>query len=180
MRGRTIAASMVAAGTLALASPALMNFLGRWEGRENVAYADRLAGGLPTVCAGLTNHVSPVLVSVGDYWSDKQCESIERMVVGKTQIRLADCLHVRVSQQTFDALSSHAHNFGVPSTCASRAVGLINAGRLLDGCEALAHAPDGKTPVWSYVTDPRGRKQFVRGLYKRRIAERDLCRSGVV
>jgi len=180
MSKRTVAAALIAAGTLTLASPALMNFIERWEGRENVAYADRLARNLPTVCAGLTNHTSPVLVSVGDYWSDAQCEAVERMVVGKHQINLADCLHVRVSQQTFDALSSHGHNFGVPSTCASRAVGLINAGRLREGCDALAHAPDGKTPVWSYVTLPGGRKEFVRGLYRRRLAERDLCLSGTV
>jgi hypothetical protein len=59
-------------------------------------------------------------------------------------------------------------------------VGLINAGRLLDGCNALAHAPDCKTPVWSYVTKPDGTKQFVRGLYNRRLAERDMCLSGTV
>lgn len=177
---RTIVASMIAAGTLALASPALLNFLDRWESRENVAYADKLSGGLPTVCAGLTNHTSPVLVAVGDYWSDERCIEVERLVVGKNQLQLADCLRVRINQQTFDALSSHAHNFGVPSTCASRAIGLINSGDLIAGCEALAHGPDGKTPVWSYVTDAQGRKVFVRGLYKRRLAERDMCLSGTI
>lgn len=180
MTKRSVVAGMIAAGTIALASPALMNFLGVWESRENVAYADKLARNLPTVCAGLTNHTSPVLVSVGDYWSDERCEEVERLVIGSNQIKLADCLHVRVSQQTFDALTSHAHNFGVPSTCASRAVGLINAGRLLEGCEALAHAPDGKTPVWSYVTRADGTKRFVRGLYNRRLAERDMCLRGTV
>lgn len=177
---KSVVAAMLAAGTMAVASPVLLGFLERWEGKKNVAYADTLAGGLPTVCAGLTNHTSPVPVVVGDYWSDALCAEVESMVVKKTQIKLADCLHVPVSQPVFDALSSHAHNFGVARTCASRAVGLINAGRLLDGCNALAHAPDGKTPVWSYVTSADGAKRFVRGLYNRRIAERDMCLSGTV
>lgn len=176
---KSLVAAMLAAGTLVAASPALIGFLERWEGRENVAYADALAGNLPTVCAGLTNHTSPVPVVIGDYWSDEMCAEVERMVVTKTQLKLADCLRVPVSQPVFDALSSHAHNVGAAGTCASRAMALINAGRTREGCEALAHGPDGK-PVWSYVTVPGGGKQFVRGLYGRRLAERDMCLKGIV
>jgi GH24 family phage-related lysozyme (muramidase) len=54
-------------------------------------------------------------------------------------------------------------------------VALINAGRIADGCKALAWAPDGKTPVWAYVTDAQGRKRFVQGLHNRRLAEMKLC-----
>ncbi|MHA0354450.1 lysozyme, partial [Bordetella bronchiseptica] len=43
---------------------------------------------------------------------------------------------------------------------------------------ALANAPDG-APVWSYVTDQRGRKRFVQGLRNRRLEERALCLSGL-
>ncbi|MDY0036731.1 MAG: hypothetical protein RBS05_12550 [Zoogloea oleivorans] len=177
-KAKSAVAAMVAAGTLALASPQLHDFLTRWEGRENAVYPDMLANGLPTVCAGITKHTSPYPVVVGDYWSDEQCAEVERMVVSKAQMKLADCLKHPVSQPTFDALSSHAHNFGVPSTCASRAVGLINAGRVREGCEALAHGPGG-APVWSYVTQ-NGAKQFVRGLYIRRLAERDMCLRGAI
>ncbi|MFJ1302405.1 lysozyme [Pseudomonadota bacterium AL_CKDN230030165-1A_HGKHYDSX7] len=101
----------------------------------------------------------------------------ERWVVSRDQAALARCIEVPVRQSVFDALSSHAHNFGVGNTCASRAVKLINAGDAPAGCDALAHAPDG-TPVWSYVS--RGsRKEFVPGLYNRRLAERALCLSGL-
>lgn len=93
-------------------------------------------------------------------------------------MQLADCIQVVITQPIFDALSSHAHNFGVPSTCASRAVGLMNAGRLAEGCNALAYGPDG-APVWSYVTDKSGRKVFVQGLRNRRLDERQLCLSGL-
>lgn len=171
LRGR------IQAGALALASAPLVIFLGTWEGRgQNTVYADKLASGLPTVCKGITRHTSPFPVVVGDYWSPGRCAEVEQLVISKTQLQLVDCItDPDVSQNTFDALTSHAHNVGVPSTCASRAVALINAGRIADGCKALAWAPDGKTPVWAYVTDAQGRKRFVQGLHNRRLAEMKLC-----
>ncbi|OZI36278.1 lysozyme [Bordetella genomosp. 1] len=173
------AAALVASGVLAIFSGPLQSFLGKWEGDgQNIVYADKLAGGLPTVCKGITRHTSPDPVFVGDYWSPERCGEVERMVVGKVQLKLAQCINVAINQPIFDALSSHAHNFGVPSTCASRAVGLINAGRLAEGCNALANAPDG-SPVWSYVTGPGGQKVFVQGLRNRRLDERRLCLSGL-
>ncbi|KNE28173.1 lysozyme [Achromobacter spanius] len=173
------AAALVASGALTLFSPTLQSFLGKWEGDgQNVVYADKLARGLPTVCKGITKHTSPEPLVVGDYWSPERCEQIERLVVSKGQLKLADCIDVVISQPIFDALSSHGHNFGTPSTCASRAVGLINAGRLREGCNALAHAPNG-SPVWSYVTDAKGAKVFVQGLYNRRLDEERLCLSGL-
>jgi GH24 family phage-related lysozyme (muramidase) len=167
----------IATGAIALASASLLGFLGQWEGEgQNVVYADKLARGLPTVCKGITRHTSPYPVVIGDYWSDARCDQVEQLVIEKGQLQLADCLtNPKVGQNTFDALSSHGHNVGVPSTCASRAVGLINAGRITEGCKALAWGADGKTPVWAYVTDAQGRKVFVPGLHNRRLAEAELC-----
>jgi GH24 family phage-related lysozyme (muramidase) len=167
----------IATGAIALVSASLLGFLGQWEGEgQNVVYADKLARGLPTVCKGITHHTSPYPVVIGDFWSDARCDEVEQLVIENNQLQLADCItNQQVGQNTFDALSSHAHNFGVPTTCASRAVGLINAGRIAEGCQAMAWAPDGKTPVWAFVTDAQGRKQFVRGLHARRLAEASLC-----
>lgn len=167
----------VATGVLVLCSGPLIAFLGKWEGDgQNVVYADKLARGLPTVCKGITRHVSPYPVIVGDYWSDARCAEVESLVVQKGQLSLAECLtNQAITQNTFDALSSHGHNVGTPNTCASRAVGLINAGRIADGCKALAWAPDGKSPVWSFVTDAKGQKVFVPGLHYRRLEEMELC-----
>ncbi|QLG94907.1 lysozyme [Pseudomonas yamanorum] len=171
----------IAAGVIALCSSTLVVFLGTWEGEgQNTVYADKLARDLPTVCKGITRHTSPYPVVVGDYWSDAKCDEVEQMVISKGQLQLADCItNQDVGQNTFDALSSHGHNFGMPSTCASRAVGLINAGRIKDGCEALAWGPDGITPVWAYVTNARGKKVFVPGLHARRLAEAELCKAGL-
>ena len=167
----------IATGAIALASATLIGFLGKWEGDgQNVVYPDKLASGLPTVCKGITRHTSPYPVIVGDYWSAARCAEVEQLVIEKGQLALADCLtNPKVGQNTFDALSSHGHNVGVPSTCGSRAVGLINAGRIAEGCKALAWGVDGKTPVWAYVTDAQGRKVFVPGLHNRRLAEAELC-----
>jgi GH24 family phage-related lysozyme (muramidase) len=169
-------ALLVATGALELYSPQLQQFLGRWEGEgQNQVYADRLAGGLPTVCKGITRHTSPIPVVVGEYWSAERCAEVERLVVEHGQLSLANCLtNPAISQNTFDALSSHAHNFGVPSTCASRAVVLINAGDILGGCKALAWGPTGK-PVWAYVKDTQGKPVLVRGLHLRRLDEMRLC-----
>jgi len=171
LRGR------IQAGAIALVSASLLTFLGTWEGRgQNTVYADKLARGLPTVCKGITRHTSPYPVVVGDFWSDARCAEMEQLVIGNSQLQLADCItNQQVGQNTFDAMSSHAHNVGVPNTCASRAMGLINAGRIAEGCKALAWGPDGKTPVWAFITDAQGRKQFVKGLHNRRLAEMELC-----
>src|SRR3546814_18338575 len=106
-----------------------MNFLGKWEGEgQNTVYPDRLADNLPTVCKGITKHTSPYPVVLGDYWSDARCDAVEQLVVTKSQLKLADCLtNPAITQPIFEALTSHGHNFGVPATCATRAVGLINA-----------------------------------------------------
>lgn len=161
----------IAAGSLILASATLLAFLGTWEGEgQNTVYPDKLAHGLPTVCKGITKYTSPYPVVVGDYWSEDRCEEVERMVVSNSQFSLADCLtNQSITQHTFDALSSHAHNFGVARTCASRAVGLINAGKIAEGCRALAYGPKGE-PVWSFANG-----RFYRGLHRRRIAEMELC-----
>lgn len=169
-----------------LASATYMGFIHKWEpdnsspGAELAVYADRLARGEPTVCDGITNAMSPYEVVVGDIWSAERCTEVNAIVAVKGQLRLLDCVKRAIPQNTFDALSSHAHNNGIGNTCASRAMGLINAGRLVDGCRAIANGPDGK-PVWSYVKTgkrlPNGEPEmrFVQGLYNRRLEEAVLC-----
>lgn len=169
-------------GKLVLASATLMAFLGTWEPAKDPGrvYADKLGRGIPTVCNGITKHVSPYPVIVGDYWSPEKCRKVEALVISKSQLELADCIEVKVSQNTFDALSAMGHNVGVPNVCASRALGLINSGRLTEGCNAIARGPDGQ-PVWSSVRTgkmlPNGKPEtkFVQGLYNRRLEEAKLC-----
>ena len=171
MRNKIAGGIIVAGVSLVAASPTLMTFLGQWEGNnQNRVYADRLAGGLPTVCKGVTRHTSPYPVILGEYWSPAKCEEVERYVVIQTQQALAKCIKHPITQGTWDGLSSHAHNFGWSKTCGSQTVKAINRGEVELGCRLLANKPDG-SPNWSFVG-----KVFYRGLYNRRLAERsELC-----
>lgn len=164
-----------AGGALVLASAALVAFLGNWEGTDGRVVADALAGGLPTACGGITKHTSPYPVIVGDFWSPEKCREVLGRVASGEQLSLLKCVTAPdLTQNEFDALTSHAHNFGVAATCASRAVGLINAGRKAEGCHAISTGPKGE-PVWSYVKKPDGTLLFVKGLANRRHAEEALC-----
>ncbi len=160
-------------GAVVLAVTATVGaFLHKWEDggqTRYVVYADKLAGGLPTACKGLTNAVSPYPVIVGEVWSQEKCDKAEAIVVEKTQVQLAKCITGRVTQNAFDALTSHAHNFGVGATCGSTAVKLINAGQLEAGCRAISRRPDG-SPNWSNVGPV-----FYQGLLNRRLDETALC-----
>lgn len=163
-------AALVTAGVIALAHQPLLDFLERWEGRRYTVYEDKLAGGLPTVCKGITPWTSPYPVVVGERWSNAKCNEVERQVVATTQKRLAECLtNMTVTQNVFDALTSLAHNIGVERVCTSTAVYHINRGDIQQGCEAIAHRANGK-PNWSYANG-----RFVQGLYNRRLAERKMC-----
>ncbi len=151
---------------------------------RNVVYADALAAGLPTACLGLTRGASPVPVVLGDYWPDAKCMEVGSQVLARGQARVLECMRVQVTQPILDAFSSHGHNLGERSTCASRAMGLLNAGLYAQACDALAHGPDGK-PAWSFVrtgarnADGGWEYRFVPGLYKRRLDERKTCLRGV-
>ena len=159
----------VAGASLAVASASLVAVLGLWEGTDRKVYADKLARDIPTGCYGVTNAVSPVPVVVGDVWSEDQCRDVLAIVTEKKQLSLAQCFKRPPSQNTYDAFSSFAHNVGISAACGSKAMGWINAGRLEEGCRALAYRTDG-TPNWSFASG-----KFVQGLHNRRIAEMKLC-----
>lgn len=170
--GMATAAGLVATGYLTLLSPDVERMLSHWEGDgQNVVYADELAGGLPTVCRGLTKYTVQEPLVVGDYWSPEKCAQVERQVVERGQVDLAGCLPATIRQGAFDAASDMGHHFGNPRVCASRAVGLMWEGKWREACDAFAHAPSGR-PVWSYVGTT-----FYRGLYNRALERRQLCLS---
>lgn len=158
-------------GSIVLASATLTVMLGKWEGEgQYTVYADKLAGGLPTVCKGITKYTSPYPVVVGDKWSKAKCDEVEQAVIINTQKELAKCItNPKINQNVFDALSSLSHNIGVSAACKSRAIRLINQGHIEAGCDAIAHGPNGQ-PTWSYAGG-----KFYRGLYNRRLDERKLC-----
>ena len=172
-------------GVLLACSVALTGFLATWEsgGQKPVlkVYADQLAQGLPTVCHGLTRHVTSTPIVVGEIWTEERCAVEEGEALFKVQTALAKCLkRADVPQSVFDGASSHAWNNGAPNTCASLAVQSFNAGRWAEGCRRLSLSDAGR-PVWSSVRTgrklPNGQPEFkfVQGLANRRAAETTYC-----
>lgn len=169
------------AGSLVLCSAALMTFLGDWEGKaEYVVYADKLANGIPTVCKGLTRHVTKTPIVVGERWSPEKCRREEEAAVEAVQQRLAQCFTILPPQGVFDMATSHAWNQGAPSTCSSLAMDAWNAGDWELGCRRVSHSDAGRV-VWSFVrtgkTLPNGKPEmkFVQGLANRRDSETRTC-----
>lgn len=145
-------------GALVLAGASLLAFVSGWEGDEKVAYADKLAYGVPTVCNG---HTGPD-VRVGDVWTKAQCDAILLKNTTKHGAGLLACVKVPLNQNQYDALTSWTFNVGVGAACGSTLVRLVNAGQYTAACEQL--------PRWN-----RAGGVVVRGLTNRRMAERALC-----
>lgn len=152
----------------ALTSPLAYNTLEHLEGNVLRVYADHLAGGLPTYCAGRTD---PAAV-VGTKLTSDQCQEINKVTLLEYGYAVLGCVNWDyLTAPRLIGLTMLAINVGKEGACGSRAVRLINAGDLVAGCDAIARGPDGR-PAWSYAGG-----QFVQGLQNRRQAERKLCRE---
>ena len=173
---------------LMLGTAVLVSFLAVWEGGKDGGgssrvYADRLANNIPTVCNGLTRHVTSTPIIVGEVWSAEKCAVEEQRALISMQLKLEACFTTRPPQSVFDMASSHAWNFGYSATCGSQAMKAWNRGEWALGCRRLAYSDSGN-PVWSYVKTGRivnGKPEmkFVRGLANRRNAEFKECVKGL-
>lgn len=173
--------SILVAGVLLVGgSQFVLDFLAKWEssGRTVLTvYADRLAGNLPTVCDGLTRHVTATPIIVGEVWTLEKCQSETQAAVIKVQRQLARCFTRPPNQTVFDMATSHAWNFGAGATCGSQAMQAWNRGEWGLGCRRLALSDAGR-PVWSYVCTVENDERvcrFVRGLANRRHDEWQHC-----
>lgn len=145
-----LAAASLAVGTIAA-----------WEGKRNVGYGDKLAGGLPTACFGATKGVV-----IGRHYTDDQCmEMLARDAVSHG-IEIAKCLPDDLPVQMRAAFTSAAYNIGTGAFCGSSMSRRALAGDYRGSCEALM--------MWVNA----GGKP-IQGLINRRKAERDLCLQGV-
>ena len=173
---------------LVLGAAALAAFLAVWEGGKggdgsSRVYEDKLANNIPTVCNGLTRHVTSTPIIVGEMWSAEKCAAEENRALINMQLKLETCFTTAPPQNVFNMASSHAWNFGYFATCGSLAMQAWNRGEWELGCRRLAYS-DGGDPVWSYVStgrviDGKPEKKFVRGLANRRQAEFKECVKGL-
>ncbi|MDR2333767.1 MAG: glycoside hydrolase family protein [Burkholderiaceae bacterium] len=150
----------------ALSSPLAFTTLERWEGNIKQVYADQLAGGLPTYCAGRTD---PNAV-VGTKLTDDQCRQVNKVTLLEYGYAVLGCVNWDyLTAKRLIGLTMFAINVGKQGACGSQAVKAINAGRIEQGCNLIARTSSG-APNWSTAGGV-----FVQGLQNRRQAERKLC-----
>ena len=173
-------------GFVTLLSPQLIEHLQKWESgkaRVLVVYPDKLANNIPTVCNGLTRHVTTTPIIVGEKWTNEKCEIHERAVTITIQRELAACFKRLPPPSVLDMASSHAWNFGAQATCGSGAMAAWNRGDWERGCQRISRGDDGRM-VWSFTSriDPATGKKvftFVQGLANRRADESRKCEGGL-
>lgn len=169
-------------GFVTLLSPMLVDHLTKWEsGKARVltVYPDKLAGNIPTVCNGLTRHVTRTPIIVGERWTEEKCVVEEANALERVQRAVISCFKILPPASVVDMASSHGWNFGASATCGSGAMAAWNRGEWERGCQRISRGDDG-TLVWSFTSriDPAtGQKvfTFVQGLANRRADETAKC-----
>ena len=131
-----------------------------FEGLSLHAYHDTLAGGLPTICYGMTRFDRPV--KMGDHYTREQCEQflIDDMK-NKYGKNLAPCITTTVTDHQLAAAMDAGYNLGDPTICRSTFMKRLNAGD--------PHACD------SLIVFTLARGKFIYGLKRRRLAEIKTC-----
>lgn len=173
-------------GFVTLLSPSLISHLQQWESgkaRVLVVYPDKLANNIPTVCNGLTRHVTSTPIVVGERWSTEKCVVEEANAIERVQRQLLPCFKRLPPPSVLDMASSHAWNLGAGATCGSGAMAAWNRGEWEKGCKRISRGDDG-TVVWSFVSriDAKTGKKvyvFVQGLANRRADETATCAEGL-
>ncbi len=151
----TKARTISAAAAIAVATVFIMP----WEGRELRAYRDIV--GVPTICYGETRGVK-----MGDTATPAECETQLAKAVAEFETAIRPCLPATLPHQTRAAFISAAYNIGAGAFCSSSMSRKAKAGDLIGACQSLL--------LWNKA----GGKE-VRGLTRRRAAERDLCLEGL-
>lgn len=144
----------------AVAAAALLVLTPKFEGTELTTYRD--LGGVLTYCTGATEDAQ-----WGKTYTPEQCRAqldrdLERHAAG-----IARCIPMdRLTDGQRVAFVDAAYNIGVGAFCGSSMARRANAGDMAAACDALL--------MWNKV----GGKE-VRGLTRRRQAEREICLAGL-
>lgn len=145
----------------AAAAAILIPTVTQWEGTEYVSYRDVV--GIWTVCTGDTANVTP-----GKTYSKAECEArLERQLIAHAK-PVMQCVPglTRNRPNQLAASVSLAYNIGTSAFCRSTVARRFNAGQWKAGCDAFL--------MWRFAG---GRE--IRGLKRRREAERSICLKGL-
>jgi lysozyme len=130
-----------------------------WEGLSTKAYYDPV--GIPTICYGHTRGVE-----IGDTLTRERCDELLQTEL-KDYLEAVDAyVRLPMPDTRRAALTSFAYNVGVGNFERSTLLRKMNAGDIRGACNELSR--------WVFA---RGIK--LRGLVRRREAERQLCLEGL-
>lgn len=159
-------ATVPAALAAALTAGSSVALLEKLEGNILHVYADPLARGIPTYCAGKTDWKAPV----GKTFTSDQCAEINKSTLLEYGYAILSCTSwEHLTPNRLVALTLFAINVGKAGACNSQSVRQINAGNISYGCKLISTKPDG-SPNWSYSDGV-----YVQGLQNRRKIEAALC-----
>lgn len=139
-------------------------FIGPWEGVELRAYRDIV--GVPTICYGETRGVQ-----MGDTATLPECNAKLAAAVADFDRQMDPCVPRGLPDKTRAAFISFSYNLGPRILCTSPTMrGHLSRGDIAAACRSM-----------TLFTKARinGVLQEVRGLTRRRTAERDLCLAGL-
>lgn len=140
----------------AAAAAALLVLTPKFEGTKYTTYRDM--GGVLTYCTGATEDAA-----WGRTYTPEQCRAQLDHDLARHALGIAQCIPLaRLTDGQRVAFVDAAYNIGVAGFCGSSMARLTNAGDMTGACNALL--------LWNKV----GGKE-VRGLTRRRQAERELC-----
>lgn len=150
-----LAAASVAVGTIAT-----------FEGYVPTGYPDPALGvSLPTACWGSTKGVV-----IGRRYSEQECMAMLADDVVKHGLDIAPCLPEGLPLETHAAFVSFGFNVGTGAFCKSTLSRKAKAGDLAGACAELSK--------WNKAR-VNGTLTVMRGLDRRRKAERELCEKGL-
>lgn len=132
--------------------------VGGFEGYSAVAYRDPV--GIVTACYGETKGIRMGMRFTKAQCDQKLAESLEAHARG-----MEACTNVELPDERYVGLLSFTYNVGVASYCGSTLVRKLNDGDTVGACDELLK--------WN-----KAKGIPLRGLTRRREAERELCLKG--
>lgn len=153
-RGKVGLIALVGASAAAL----MTTTVATWEGKSNDPYRDIV--NVQTVCYGETR------VEMRRY-TDAECEDMLADALGGFARHVMACTpNLRGRPEQLAAATSLAYNIGSAAYCRSTVDRRFDAGNWRGGCDAIL--------MWN-----RAGNRVVKGLTRRRQAERKLCLEGL-
>lgn len=107
---------------------------------------------------------------MGDRWDNDRCQRTLERDVKIHADGIMRCISVDVPKESLAAFVSFSFNVGVAGFCRSTVARRLNAGDLAGACAGLSEWDKARV---------NGKRQPVKGLTRRRAAERALCEKGL-